>query len=241
VSADTLSKDSVFTQTVDSLLISKGLEQNYVLQTRFIDTLGGCVANPTDLKIRYGRKIMPSINLDSAFRDASITPADFTFGNNSSFYPPKVGARFDWNYGQGLKSIVFGTQSTTTTYSDPGNPISGYLVTLTAYDTLYSTSVQVGKVCQNTDSIQVFVQNLIPSLVTANGDNINDNFYVKGMRPNSFSMKLYNRWGKLVAEQNPFELNGWDPKDIGAGNYYYILTELRSGKTLVSWLTISKD
>jgi len=241
VSADTLSKDSVFTQTVDSLLISKGLEQNYVLQTRFIDTLGGCVANPTDLKIRYGRKIMPSINLDSAFRDASITPADFTFGNNSSFYPPKVGARFDWNYGQGLKSIVFGTQSTTTTYSNPGNPISGYLVTLTAYDTLYSTSVQVGKVCQNTDSIQVFVQNLIPSLVTANGDNINDNFYVKGMRPNSFSMKLYNRWGKLVAEQNPFELNGWDPKDIGAGNYYYILTELRSGKTLVSWLTISKD
>jgi hypothetical protein len=60
------------------------------------------------------------------------------------------------------------------------------------------------------------------------------------MRANTFSMKLYNRWGKLVADQDPFSIEGWDPKDVGPGVYYYILTEKRSGKNLVSWLTISK-
>jgi hypothetical protein len=55
-------------------------------------------------------------------------------------------------------------------------------------------------------------------------------------------MKLYNRWGKLVGEQDPLDYkNGWDPKDLGAGTYYYILTEKRSGKTLVSWLTVNRD
>jgi hypothetical protein len=236
---DTLSKDSVFTQTVDSALVSKGLEQIYVLNTRFTDSLGGCIANPTELKIRYGRHIMPKIDLDSSLRNASITPADFTFGNTSKFMPTKSNARFDWNFGQVITPVrtVTGLDAQSTVYNDPGT----YNVRLTAYDTLYATTVQVGKICQNTDSIEINVQNLIPSLVTSNGDGVNDNFYIEGMRPNTFSMKLYNRWGKLVGEQDPFEINGWDPKAVAPGTYYYILTERRSGKTLVSWLNISRQ
>jgi gliding motility-associated-like protein len=236
---DTLSKDSVFSQTVDSALVAKGLEQIYVLNTRFTDSLGGCIANPTELKIRYGRNIMPKIDLDSALRNASITPAEFTFGNSSKFMPTKSNARFDWNFGQVITPVrtVTGLDAQSTVYSDPG----AYNVRLTAYDTLYATTVQVGKICQNTDSMEINVQNLIPSLVTSNGDGVNDNFYIEGMRPNTFSMKLYNRWGKLVGEQDPFEINGWDPKAVAPGTYYYILTERRSGKTLVSWLNISRQ
>jgi gliding motility-associated-like protein len=241
VTNDTLSKDSMFTQSVVDSIIAKGLEQIYVLQTRFIDTLGGCVANPTEVKIRYGRKIEPVIDLAPEFRNASITPAEFVFGNQSIFTPLKEGARFDWDFGQGSKATINGTGNATTTYTEGKTGGSPYIVSLTAYDTLYATAVQIGKICQNTDTIAVFVQNLIPSLVTANGDGQNDNFYVKGMRPNSFSLKLYNRWGKLVAEQDPFEIDGWNPKDIGAGTYYYILTEKRSGKTLVSWLILNKE
>jgi gliding motility-associated-like protein len=153
--------------------------------------------------------------------------------------PAKSNARFDWNFGQVLTPVrtVTGLEAQSTVYNDPGT----YNVRLTAFDTLYATTVQVGKICQNTDSIEINVQNLIPSLVTSNGDGVNDNFYIEGMRPNTFSMKLYNRWGKLVGEQDPFEINGWDPKAVAPGTYYYILTERRSGKTLVSWLNITRQ
>jgi gliding motility-associated-like protein len=212
---------------------------------KYLDTLGGCVANPFELRMRYGRKIMPKIQLDSASRYASITPAEFEFGNASSFTPPKTGSKYDWDFGKGLNTsnnnaTTFGLVNTNAVYELPNKSGEGYTVTLTAYDTLFSSAVQVGKVCQNQDSIKVFVQNLIPSLVTNNGDGVNDNFSIQGMRANTFSMKLYNRWGKLVADQDPFSIEGWDPKDVGPGVYYYILTEKRSGKNLVSWLTISK-
>lgn len=245
LTADTLSKDSVFTQLVDSALVAKGLLQTYTLNVRFTDSLGGCVANPYDLNIRYGRRITPQILIDPSQVYASITPADFTFGNGSNFFPPKAGARFDWDFGKdatatGNSQTTNGSQEATTTYLEGKKGGAGYVVTLTAYDTLYASSTLVGKICSNNDTTTVYVQNLLPSLVTSDGDGLNDNFYVKGMRPNTFSMKLYNRWGKLVGEQDPFEVDGWDPKDVGPGIYYYILTEKRSGKTLVSWLTITK-
>jgi len=130
------------------------------------------------------------------------------------------------------------------TYNDPGS----FVVKLTAYDSLFATPTSEPKICKNTDQIEIGTQNLIPSLVTSNGDGINDNFYIKGMRPNSFNMKLYDRWGKKVAEQTPFEVNqaeeskgGFDVKDIGPGTYYYILTEIRSGKNLVGWISITKE
>lgn len=237
---DTLSKDSVLNLTVTEDLIAKGIDQTVALNVRFIDSLGGCVANPYDLKLKFGRKIMPKINLDSVLRYASITPADFTFGNASTFSPPKNNAFYAWNFGQGESATSFGSSSVTATYPQAGKNGEGFKVKLTAFDTLYASPVQIGRVCSNSDSILVFVQNLIPSLVTANGDGKNDFFSIEGMRPNTFSMKLYNRWGKLVGEQDPFLVEGWDPKDVGPGTYYYILTEKRSGKTIVSWLNIAK-
>ena len=245
---DTISKDSMLVQTVVDSIIEKGLDQTYEVVMRYIDSLGGCKADLFKVDFKYGRKIEPNIDLIEELRYASIVPAEFTFGNTSTFTPPKANAKYDWDFGQGDKKTIFGNGPATTTYLEPKPNGAGYLVSLTAYDTLYATSDLIGRICSNVDTISVFVQKLLPSLVTNNGDGVNDNFYVKGMREGSFSMKLYNRWGKLVAEQDPFKVNvadegkgGLEMKDIGPGIYYYILTEKRSGKTLVNWLTVTSE
>ena len=239
--SDTLSRDSVFTQLVDDSVLAKGVNQTYILKVKFLDSLGGCASDAQEFKIRYGRKIQPKIVLDPGLIYASITPADFTFGNGSVFTPDKPNSRFFWDFGQGKTTEISGTGSVSTVYPEPGKNGAPYLVKLKAVDTLLINPSLIGKICENKDSIQVFVQDLVPSLVTSNRDGKNDFFYIEGMRPNTFEMKLYNRWGKEVGAQDPLDhVVGWDPDKVGPGTYYYILTEKRSGKTKVGWLTISK-
>lgn len=243
-SAVVLSTDSVLGQEVNEELLTAGINQTYVLNVMYLPEFGGCKATAQEFPVRFGRKISPKINLDSSQRFASILPADFTFGNTSAFTPNKTGAQFLWEFGNSTTQTVNGLIDVTANYTEPGS----YIVKLTAYDSLYATTTSEPKICKVTDQIEIGTQNLIPSLITANGDGVNDNFYIKGMRPNTFSMKLYNRWGKLVAEQNPFKVDtqnesegGFDVKDVGPGIYYYFLTEIRSGKSIVGWVTITKD
>jgi hypothetical protein len=239
--SDTLSKDSVFTQLVDDSVLTKGVNQTYVLKVKFLDSLGGCVSDIQEFKVRYGRKIQPKIVLDPSLIYASITPADFTFGNGSLFTPDKPNSRFFWDFGQGKTTEVNGLGEVSTTYPEAGKNGAPYIVKLKAVDTLLINPSLIGKICENRDSILVYVQDLVPSLVTSNRDGKNDFFFIEGMRPNTFEMKLYNRWGKEVGAQDPFDhVQGWDPDKVGPGTYYYILTEKRSGKTKVGWLTISK-
>lgn len=239
-----LATDSLLSFEVNDSTIANGLSQNYVLNVSYLPEFGGCKAIVQEIPVKFGRKIMPKINLDSALRFASILPADFSFGNTSSFSPAKTGAQYLWDFGNNQTKTVNGNIEVTTTYNDPGS----YMVKLTAYDSLFSTPTSEPKICKNSDQIEIGTQNLIPSLVTSNGDGVNDNFYIKGMRPNSFNMKLYDRWGKKIAEQTPFKVDqsneangGLDVKDVGPGIYYYILTEIRSGKNMVGWISITKE
>jgi hypothetical protein len=239
---DTLSKDSVFSLTVTETLLQGGNDRTYVVNARYIDTLGGCKADPIEFKAKYGRKIEPQILIDSAEIYASIVPADYSFGNGSTFTPPKNNAYYVWDFGDGSEiQDSRGVGSAEHTYKKAGKNGAPFLVTLKAVDTLFLSPSLVGKICENRDSVNVFVQDLIPSLVTSNRDGKNDFFAIEGMRPNTFSMKLYNRWGKEVGSQDPFDnVVGWDPDKVGPGIYYYILTEKRSGKNRVGWLTITQ-
>ena len=74
---------------------------------------------------------------------------------------------------------------------------------------------------------------MVPEFFSPNGDNINDEFTILGLElyPNS-SIKIFNRWGSTVFEQNPFS-GSWNGTGSGgvmsgnnkipAGTYYYIL------------------
>ena len=66
----------------------------------------------------------------------------------------------------------------------------------------------------------------IPSAFSPNNDGINDNFAINYFNFQEFSMKIYNRWGKLIFETND-QNEGWNGKaknricDIGT--YLYVI------------------
>jgi len=62
----------------------------------------------------------------------------------------------------------------------------------------------------------------IPNSFTPNGDDLNDTFGPIGIgvknTPNTYSMKIFNRWGQLVFETTDF-FNRWNgtPSNINGG------------------------
>ena len=66
-------------------------------------------------------------------------------------------------------------------------------------------------------------QIIIPNIFTPNGDNINDEFFIKASNLTNFSCKIYDRWGSLVYQWT--DINGsWNAKDKSDGTYYYVIT-----------------
>ena len=66
----------------------------------------------------------------------------------------------------------------------------------------------------------------IPNTFTPNGDGLNDTFGVSGEAINDFSMKIFNRWGKLIYETTDPNKR-WDGKFEGEisieGTYAYVI------------------
>ena len=67
---------------------------------------------------------------------------------------------------------------------------------------------------------------IIPNIFSPNNDVVNDEFVIYGIN-DLFDIKIYNRWGNLVFDQNPYE-NDWNGKSsngkkLSEGQYYYIL------------------
>lgn len=84
-----------------------------------------------------------------------------------------------------------------------------------------------GCVDQITYNVEIFGQLVIPNVVTANGDGVNDLFIVEGLKPNT-SLVIFNRWGNIVLETDNY-LNDWNGDDLNGfrlldGVYTYILT-----------------
>jgi gliding motility-associated-like protein len=92
--------------------------------------------------------------------------------------------------------------------------------------TLIITDVN-GCVDQVTYNVEIFGQLIIPNVVTANGDGVNDLFVVEGLKPNT-SLTIINRWGNIVLQTDNYQ-NDWNGDDLNGfrlldGVYTYILT-----------------
>ena len=62
----------------------------------------------------------------------------------------------------------------------------------------------------------------VPNIFTPNGDGNNDVFLVNAKHMNSYSIVIYNRWGKKVFESTD-ATQSWDGKNVVDGTYYYVL------------------
>ncbi len=109
-------------------------------------------------------------------------------------------------------------------------PLDHYTFTITAKDTITG--------CTSIDEVKIFVlfeKNVfIPNAFSPNEDGYNDNFivYSNNNAAEILNMKIFNRWGGLVFEQNNFQPNditqGWDGtfrgKKLNPNVFAYLIT-----------------
>lgn len=148
----------------------------------------------------------PSIDTEISLPDAAVR-----FTNQSS-----DAVSYLWDFGDG-------------TFSTEENPVhlykeSGqYEVSLTITDAGGCTStVQYGL-------YKVYIPGLlIPNVFSPNGDGINDDFKIKYDGKEMFTMKVYDRWGRLMFEDENSPVNGWNGiaksgQDASDGVYFYTI------------------
>ena len=130
-----------------------------------------------------------------------------------------------WNFGDGSTSS---NQNPSTTFTSPGT----YTVTETVTDV---------NGCDSTFSDVIIVKEplsslTVPNVFTPNGDGDNDEFKVTYTSIDVYDIKIYDRWGVLMAHFTHPWL-GWDGKTFqGAnasdGTYYYVISATGTdGKT----------
>jgi len=77
---------------------------------------------------------------------------------------------------------------------------------------------------------------VLPTIMTPNGDNLNDKLVVRGVAAGTFAIAVYNRWGRVVYQQAHY-LNNWDAAGQADGVYYYLVTT-ETGQHYKSWLEV---
>ena len=83
--------------------------------------------------------------------------------------------------------------------------------------------------CFDTSCLEITIfpnEIIIPNIFSPNNDEVNDKFIIYGIN-DLFNIKIYNRWGNLVFDQNPYE-NNWNGessngKKLSEGQYFYML------------------
>ena len=150
-----------------------------------------------------------------------MTVVDNTTGANVDAY--------EW-YADG---VLFGTNSSATnTYLEAGT---------------YEVELVVSTIngCQDsiTKTIVVSGDIIIPNVITANKDGVNDLFEIKNLKPNS-KLLITNRWGILIFETENY-LNNWGGKNMAGdecteGVYFYQLLTV-DGKSWQGTVNLLKN
>ena len=184
------------------------------------NTSNGCAT------LSEGTVVNGSLTADFELQPAKGTaPLSVTFFNNSksSHSDPTEAAKgilSYWNFGNGtsLKTDVTNL-SPKTIYQAPGSyKITMYAVKGTCIDTTEKTVM-----------VDIPSEINIPNVFTPNGDNSNDEFFIKATNMESISLTIIDRWGHLVYQVTSAKGNVlWDGKtvagkDAAEGVYYYVL------------------
>lgn len=118
----------------------------------------------------------------------------------------------------------------------------GLLDKFAVYDRILAPQ-EIGINCSSADTIiikpakPVFDAELIPNLITPNGDNKNDFFVVD--KKDLFSvneLSIYNRWGSKIFYKEAAYKNDWNAEGVSDGMYYYSFNI--ENKLYKGWLQI---
>jgi len=91
------------------------------------------------------------------------------------------------------------------------------------------------------DSIEIKHEKciFIPNVFTPNNDGKNETFYIKGINKGNWQLKVYDRKGKLVYENNAYK-NDWKGDNLPAALYYYRLTNEDTNEDYKGWIQMMK-
>lgn len=98
--------------------------------------------------------------------------------------------------------------------------------------------------CQATTSVSVQVRTrdcaalqLIPNVITPNGDGVNDFFRVQAPTVRPLRLQMFNRWGREVYQSTDYQ-GDWPQSAPPAGLYYFLLTDDKYQKRYRGWLEV---
>jgi gliding motility-associated-like protein len=97
--------------------------------------------------------------------------------------------------------------------------------------------------CYVSDSVQVVFKSCpedfrIPNIFTPNGDNLNETFMIGGTMPGEWHLRIYNRWGTLLYEDQQYR-NDWPKNPPVDGTYYYILQKPGTSEQYKGWVEVA--
>ena len=90
--------------------------------------------------------------------------------------------------------------------------------------------------CVSSDTVAV-TPCVVPNIITPNGDQQNETFFIKGLQVAQWNLEIYNRWGRQVYRKNGYD-NSWDAQGQSNGVYYYLLSSPASGQRLKGYIEV---
>jgi gliding motility-associated-like protein len=144
------------------------------------------------------------------------------------FVNQSINARtFLWEFGDG-------------TTSEEESPVYQYSVSdqdiMTIPDTFTVRLKAVNSFCQEVKEQKITsIKPFVPNIISPNDDNKNDHFQIMSDQP--VNLKIYNRWGKLVYENNSYD-NSWKGDDVSNGVYYYVIRLPDNETDCIGWIHV---
>ena len=90
--------------------------------------------------------------------------------------------------------------------------------------------------CLLFQSFNILVNPIIPNIITADNDGINDAFFIRGLSEDA-RLTVLNRWGDYVYLSEHY-FNQWHPQDLANGVYFYVLELKETGRVYQGSVTI---
>lgn len=126
---------------------------------------------------------------------------------------------YSWNGGDGHAPSSFivdrsGTYSAKVTYADC--VVEDYI------DVQYTST---------------YCKDIIPNVITPNGDQLNDRFVVD--LPDRWSISIFNRYGETLYESADYK-NDWNGSEVASGIYFYKVINENKSREFKGWVQVIK-
>ncbi|MCP4521891.1 MAG: hypothetical protein GY827_09430 [Cytophagales bacterium] len=154
------------------------------------------------------------------------TTLDFQFNNLSN-----DATNYIWNFGDGTINTKDVNPFHTYPFENTSQEALKYDVKLVAQST--------NPFCTDTiiKSLEIEEPLFIPNIVTPNGDDKNESFWIDGIIYYKWEFKVYNRWGKEVYFSEGYH-NEWTAENVEDGVYYYELTNPKKDRIYNGWIEV---